>query len=519
MSSLSLAEATAVADDVRARLDAGRIDDALALAQATIERTIGHARAIVEHALALALSVVGRSLDALRAAAAAREGFRSHGVPLGELDAMLAMGGVMRGVGDHVSAIQAFEEAEVLARGHGDDLRLGIVLRQIGVCCSLLGRHHQAVSSLGEALDLHPLDAAPREHLATLLSLYNANNRHARTLPSGSVERLDQLEGHSQRWLDLATLAAENGQTRLELMALGNHAITLHDCGRHREALVVLRDLLPLYRQHGMTPNEAICHFEIGRSHESLGEPVEARACYLDAIAMFEVGGQQTDLREALEGLASVEEKLGDHRAALAALRRVRDIEAKADDRTARAAAVQRELRIELAKLASQWHRMASLDPLTGLGNRRALEQWFGEARLRAESGVPMVLLLHDMDHFKSINDGFGHGIGDEVLKRVARLIGAHCRASDLAVRYGGEEFLLALSGVAATDAVDIADRLRTSIAAFDWPSIAPDLRVTVSIGVAGFSETGDVASLLTLADRRLYAAKHGGRDRVVHSD
>lgn len=518
MQTLTLDEATVAADRVRSEIDAGRLDDALALAEGALANAVGHPRAVLQHVQALALNLMGRPVDALRSAIGAREGFKTFGSRIGELDAVLAVASVFRSASDYTAALQALEEAETIAREAGDDSRLGIVLRQIGICCSLIGRHQQAMSSLGEAASIHSHDATVREHLNTLLSLYNARNRHALSLPEGSAERLADLDGHLERWSDLATAAAQAGQTRMELMALGNLAITLHDCGLHRDALTALTDLLPRYRAHGMTPNEAICLFEMGRAEQSLGAFDAARGHYAAAVAMFEASALQADLRDALECLSTVEEALGDHRAALAALRRVRVIEASADHQTARENAIQRELRIELARLASQWHRLASIDPLTGLANRRGLEQWFADARVRADNGEPLVILLHDMDHFKAINDRHGHGVGDEVLRRVATLIGANCRANDLAVRYGGEEFLLALMGLDPASAIDVAERLRASIEAFDWSTIAPGLQVTASIGVAALTETEGTVELLTLADRRLYAAKHDGRNRVVHA-
>jgi len=135
----------------------------------------------------------------------------------------------------------------------------------------------------------------------------------------------------------------------MELMALGNYAITLHDCGRHGDALAALAALLPRYRAHGMAPNEAICFFEMGRAHESQGEHDAAREHYVEAIAMFDRTGLSGHLREALEGLSNAEERRGDHRAALAALRRARAIEAETNDGAAHRSAAQRELRLELA--------------------------------------------------------------------------------------------------------------------------------------------------------------------------
>ena len=121
-----------------------------------------------------------------------------------------------------------------------------------------------------------------------------------------------------------------------------------------------------------------------------------------------------------------------------------------------------------------------------------------------------------DLDHFKRINDSFGHDVGDAVLKRVAELIGQHCRAGDLGVRYGGEEFLLAHSGLAPGDAPDVAERLRVSIGGYNWAPLRAGRSLTVSIGVTNGSQAGGATALLTLADQRLYGAKLRGRNQVV---
>lgn len=516
VASLTLIEARATAAHIQSLIDSGAIDAARALAETEVARAADEPRAVLQHVHAMTLTAAGRLVDALRAAAASLEGFKRADSRSGELDALLAIASVMRAAGDHDSAIRTLDDAEKIARELDDPVRIGLVLRTVGICSSILGRHQQAISTLSEAAALHAEHGARREHLGTLLSLYNARGRHAASLPAGSPERIDDLERHLERWTRLARDAADAGMTRTELMALGNHAITLHDLGRHRDGLDALGLLLPRYREHAMAPNEAICHFEMGRAHESLGEHGWARFHYGEAIGRFERSGSVGELRDALEGLANVEEASNDHRAALVALRRARAIEADLDDAGAHRSASQRELRIELARLSSQWHRLASIDPLTGLANRRALEQWFVDTQPRIELGEPLMVLLHDLDNFKSINDRFGHHVGDEVLKQVAQLILVNCRPHDLAVRYGGEEFLLAMLNVDHQSAVEVAERLRVSVQSHRWSAITPDLEVTISVGIAGVAETGDHKSLLTLADRRLYAAKHGGRNRVI---
>ena len=513
----SVDEARAIADRVLSQCDGGDVKQAIALAEDEVRRADGEARAVLQHALAKACNFGGSPVEALRAAAAARDGFRAVRSRSGELDALIVIGTVMRAAGDHASAIRTFEDAEPIARALDDQKRLGIVYQQIGVACSLLGRHQQAISHLEEAAELHTRGPIDAQRIATLLSLYNANNRWAATLPAEAPERHASFATHLERWRRLAEDAASIGQTRLELMALGNRAIVLIDCGRCGEALADLAALLPRYHAHGMRPNEAICFLEMGRANARLGDPLAARAHYTEAIARCDGHASNGHLAEALAGLADVEEAMGNDREALVALRRLRALEAGANAELAHREAAQRELRIELARLSSQWHRLASVDALTGLGNRRALDHWFTEVRPRIEVGEPVIVLLHDMDHFKSINDRHGHGIGDEVLRRVAALIQANCRPNDLAVRYGGEEFVLATVGVDPVEAVVIAERLRASVEAHDWDAVAAGLVVTISVGVAGAAETADTMALMTLADRRLYAAKHGGRNRVVH--
>ena len=512
----TLSEARVIAARVQSLVDSGAIESACDLARDELVRALDEPRALLLHAHAMSLVAAGRLVEALRAAAASLEGFRNAGSRSGELDALLAIASVMRAAGDHDAAIQTLEDAEVIARELDDAVGIGRVLRTVGICCSIIGRHQQAISSLAEAAALHAAQPGQRDHLATLQSLYNAHGRYAVSLPADSAERSENLDRHLDRWIALAHDAARAGMTRTELMALGNHAITLHDAGRHREGLEGLAALLPRYREHAMAPNEAICHFEMGRAHESLAEHAWARFHYSEAVEQFERTGASGELRDALEGLANVEEAIGDHRAALQALRRARAIASQLDEAAAHRSAEQRELRIELARLSSQWHRLASIDPLTGLANRRALEQWFAESQPRIEAGEPVMVLLHDLDHFKSINDRFGHQVGDEVLRQVAQLIQVNCRPHDLAVRYGGEEFLLAMCNVDHQSAVDVAERLRASVESHRWATIASDLAVTISVGIAGVEETGDTKVLLTLADRRLYAAKHGGRNRVV---
>jgi diguanylate cyclase (GGDEF)-like protein len=165
------------------------------------------------------------------------------------------------------------------------------------------------------------------------------------------------------------------------------------------------------------------------------------------------------------------------------------------------------------AWLVEQIRASAVTDGLTGIANRREFDNWLARSMARAvRAQQPLSLVLVDIDHFKRLNDRYGHQIGDEVLREVAALLAEHARAGDLAARYGGEEFALVLSDCDAQQAGAIAERLRGVVAAAPLPG-----PVTVTAGVASFPEHAvNGQDLIRAADAALYAGKSGGRDVVV---
>ncbi|HEU4905436.1 MAG TPA: GGDEF domain-containing protein [Solirubrobacterales bacterium] len=160
--------------------------------------------------------------------------------------------------------------------------------------------------------------------------------------------------------------------------------------------------------------------------------------------------------------------------------------------------------------------RRSTLDPLTGLFNRTALEQRLGELDgqpTSAEEGLSHALLLCDLDHFKRVNDQLGHAAGDAVLQDVAYTMRSSLRAGDSIYRVGGEEILFVLPCAGKQDAVEIAERLRRAVRERRPVGVS----VTISVGVA-VSRPGplDTDELVGVADEALYSAKAGGRDRVA---
>ncbi|MDC8757741.1 sensor domain-containing diguanylate cyclase [Janthinobacterium fluminis] len=160
--------------------------------------------------------------------------------------------------------------------------------------------------------------------------------------------------------------------------------------------------------------------------------------------------------------------------------------------------------------------RAASTDALTGLLNRRALELVFRNSILVSKrSGRPLAAILFDIDFFKHVNDNHGHLWGDTVIRAVADLARRTVRESDVVTRWGGEEYLILLNDCGLEQAAQIAEALRRAVAACDFGMPAPNLRVTVSLGVAEYAEDEGESAFFSRADSALYQAKHGGRNRL----
>jgi diguanylate cyclase (GGDEF)-like protein len=163
--------------------------------------------------------------------------------------------------------------------------------------------------------------------------------------------------------------------------------------------------------------------------------------------------------------------------------------------------------------------RQASIDDLTGLYNHRFLIDYLGQQVALAERlNTPLAILVIDLDHFKSVNDTYGHPVGDAVLSSFAQTLTRSIRRADLAARYGGEEFIVVMSNTAAIDARHVAEKIRTAAEAVAVPIDGgrSGVFVTVSVGGAAYPEnTSTAAELLATADAALYDAKHAGRNRV----
>jgi diguanylate cyclase (GGDEF)-like protein len=200
-------------------------------------------------------------------------------------------------------------------------------------------------------------------------------------------------------------------------------------------------------------------------------------------------------------------------------LRVVEESEARYVELEQRMLALQRE-NLDLTVKNRMLSEVSSRDSLTGLYNRWfVLEKIDSELNRALRHGSPMSLLMLDLDHFKRVNDTWGHSAGDQVLQGIGRLLRDSCRVYDVPGRYGGEEFCIVLPETKTGNTAAVAERIRQRLATNELPCGDGSIAVTVSIGIAGTDSadagTLNPAELIDRADRALYAAKNRGRNRV----
>lgn len=168
---------------------------------------------------------------------------------------------------------------------------------------------------------------------------------------------------------------------------------------------------------------------------------------------------------------------------------------------------------VELEKAGQTINRLLNTDVLTGIPNRRALEKFLSE-RCCQEAEQPFSLIMADIDHFKKVNDTFGHHAGDVVLAAFGNLLSDQTRERDMAGRFGGEEFIVAMPGTSMEEAAAVAERIRESTEKLLIGD--PPVTVTASFGAVSLREGEDWESLVRRGDEAMYRAKKSGRNRVV---
>jgi len=398
-----------------------------------------------------------------------------------------------------------------------DRLRMEITNR-LGVLCYYYLDYDRAVEqfefSLAAAERISDGEKLCRELYNIAEASLLASQQRRMSLLETDTLRLEHAEATARRLLveEAAVMNPRLGSRRLL-------AEILCDLGRVDEALQVLDAVRGAEKGlASANPDPELVWIE-ARCLRLAGRTEEAVAVARTAVEIIKAADDEHDLMLAIEELADCEAAAGNLQGALADGREVQRHMWQIHQSQTRqlvqqiwaSADIERDRR-SLQTQAAAATRSAEEDALTGIGNRRLLERFLSEEAVR-QSEVACVIA--DIDSFKAINDTFGHDVGDEVLRQVGLLFNNRTRSGEQAVRYGGDEFVVALSGVDLASACGFAERIRLAISSLDWTMVAPGLQVTMSFGVACGPAKG-WQEALKAADERLLAAKRWGRNAVV---
>ncbi|MCH8626356.1 GGDEF domain-containing protein [Arsenicicoccus piscis] len=334
-----------------------------------------------------------------------------------------------------------------------------------------------------------------------------------------------------------ARRAAGLGVVDIEALSIALGAQCLIDLGDVEGARRELEAATTLLRRTDRSTS-ILLTVDLAELHLALGEPLAAASLLADLLGWDELTEPQRvlvlevlsrchaaagdhaaayqALREHVDRRQSVQDALGRNRAnALEVLHRARRAEreaARARDRVRTLSATLEDLQ-DATQL--MWESSVR-DVTTGVYNRRYFDEQLAQLSAdAAERGEPLSLVLLDIDHFKVVNDSFGHLVGDQVLADLGALLRRHARPSDVVTRYGGEEFAILQPRTPLPVAEAFAERLREAVADYRWTAADPG-RVTISAGVASALDRTDDRSLIRAADRALYDAKAAGRNRVA---
>jgi diguanylate cyclase (GGDEF)-like protein len=447
--------------------------------------------------------------------------FRSLGHVDGEARCCNLLGITYRQLADYGRALEMYDVALKGFRDTGDRKWQARVISNIGNIEIQLGNHSAALELFEQALEIR------REIGDTEGAGFDLNNaavgRIQRALQLRTAGDRDscQLEAESAlRLLDRAlAIARQYGYRRLEAYCLQTMGEAYQAMARPEVALAMADDFLRIAHESSDKWIEAHGLACAGELRHQLGRHAEALAQLGQALAWFESLGARDEAARVLRILSQAHEALDQITEALACIRKAGAIDQalRSEETESRARALAARRRLDQARVETErYRRLAMEDSLTGLANRRQLDERL-EALVREarKSGTVVSVALADVDHFKGINDRFSHAVGDEVLRCVGEVLRGHCRLGDLVGRYGGEEFMMVFRHLEIRAASEICERVRRSIEDWDWKSIHPQLRVTLSMGLSSSASFDDPQAILDAADHWLYEAKHHGRNQI----
>ncbi len=460
--------------------------------------------------------------------------WKSIAVRPGQVQCLNGIATVDMHIGDYGSSLVRLEEALALIQGHSDPAAEAMVY-------SGLGKVYMRLGELSKGREFHELALSRRRELGDDAGIAaSLNSLGVLRLRTGDQRKNTDIDAAAADFLlakglfeEAEALAAKTGDLHLHALALGNIGSAVAFAGDLDQAMPLFRRQLDAVRTMHDRQNEALCLTNIGEAQRLGGSYDEAVESLTQALAIGEELQSKARVMRAHLELSHCREAQGDMGSALDHYKQYHRLEqalrSEDTEEKARNLVVQmavRKVRDEAESYRAERDKLAAanvelieavhVDVLTGLANRRYLDlnlsKLFDQMRTE-ERGLGIALA--DIDHFKGINDRFSHSVGDDVLRTVGKILRAACRPSDMAVRYGGEEFVLMLPDTRLAHARAACQRLRAAVAGYPWSEIHAGLKVTVSIGVTDDQGQAGAAEMLSSADRQLYEAKRAGRNCV----
>ena len=471
-----------------------------------------------------------------------------------EARALRLLGSALTGSGDFVQALtyllDALELHERLAAGRAgepDDAQRwerGTLFGRIAIVYSNLDQFQRAISYYEVALesfgDRFPLRAARTLYRMGIAADEMGDEDAAERYHRRSLE-INQAQGNAPGralgLLGLATVLTRRGEYAEAEAAVSEampvlrgdpvHAGYYADAvwmmaetymqrERYDRALEYLEQALPLFIQVTRpAAHLAELHLKFCRAYRGMGDLERALEHHERYHALrMEHHQQQADARMSrLMVEFDTERAMKDRE--ISRLRNV-ELEREIAERREAEAALARA-KAELEETNRELRAISIRDPLTGVFNRRYLDERLAEAfALAVRQSQPLAVMICDVDDFKRINDTFSHAVGDEVLRCIAAILRQNVRQSDIVARFGGEEFVVLFPFATREQAVAASEKLRRMVMEHPWRTVHPRLAVTLSAGVAAAGGQPNHEKLLSDADRKLYAAKRAGKNRVV---
>jgi diguanylate cyclase len=424
-------------------------------------------------------------------------------------------------LGMHTEALEVLARAHEIAQRLGDRSLLYWVHNRTGVVHGSMGDRRRSTDNLMRALVMvDGLDAEARFCILNNVgdnAVYQVAQLREEGDAEGAEQTLTSALGYVEEALRLARAA---GNPFRESISLDNHGMLLALKGDFTEATRLIERARTIAVEHGYWSIESGALLHHARIRLMRGDSTGAIDGLLETLERAEAAGETPMAMEIHQELSDAYEKVGDPASALRHYRSFHTLERKAHNDVAavRARMAVHAYELDEAREEVEVHRLRSVelerqaieDPLTGLPNRR-----YADRALVEMATGQLCVAVADVDFFKRVNDRYGHFVGDEVLRQIAAILRDNVRDNDLVARFGGEEFLIAFGAAGIQDARARCEVLRAQVAGYPWERIEPDLQVTISLGLAEVTAANELPTAMVLADQRLYAAKHGGRNRV----